>query len=267
MTRALPFYQVDAFTDAAFGGNPAAVVISQAPLRAGQMQAIAAENNLSETAFLVPRSDGDWDLRWFTPTLEVDLCGHATLGAARALQHRGDLQGRTCFHTASGVLAVAATGSRLEMDLPVVPVNERVEDPALIAALGQTAELWSVPRIHGCRYVLCRVANETAVRAATPDLPALRALETNVVLTAPGDGPHDVVSRFFAPGSGVEEDPVTGSAHCTLSPFWSGRLGRQTLHCVQASARGGELEATLDGDRVRLSGHAVVVIEGTLHAP
>ncbi|MEC8423987.1 MAG: PhzF family phenazine biosynthesis isomerase, partial [Myxococcota bacterium] len=141
MTRALPFYQVDAFTDAAFGGNPAAVVISQAPLRAGQMQAIAAENNLSETAFLVPRSDGDWDLRWFTPTLEVDLCGHATLGAARALQHRGDLQGRTCFHTASGVLAVAATGSRLEMDLPVVPVNERVEDPALIAALGQTAEL------------------------------------------------------------------------------------------------------------------------------
>jgi PhzF family phenazine biosynthesis protein len=260
----LPFLQVDAFSDRALGGNPAAVVISETPLAAEHMQAIAAENNLSETAFLVPRGPGAWDLRWFTPTLEVDLCGHATLGAAKALQHRGELGEGADFHTASGVLRVEAEGERLAMDFHAVPLERRIEDPAVLAALGQDAELWAVRRVHGRRYVLGLLPNADAVRAARPDIAALGAMQTNLLVTAPGDGDHDVVSRFFAPASGVDEDPVTGSAHCTLGPFWAERLGRTTLQCFQASARGGGMELRMSGDRVRLVGRAVVVIEGTL---
>jgi PhzF family phenazine biosynthesis protein len=264
VSRRLAFLQVDAFTDAAFAGNPAAVVLSDVALDAPLMQSIAAENNLSETAFLVPRGPGAWDLRWFTPTLEVDLCGHATLGAAKALQHRGELPDEAAFHTASGVLCVRTEGRRLEMDFPAVPLEGQVEDLAVLHALRERARLWLVRRVHGRRYVLALVKDAATVRGATPDIDALRTLGTNLLLTAPGDGGHDVVSRFFAPASGVDEDPVTGSAHCTLGPFWSERLGRRTLRCFQASARGGTVDVTARGDRVTLAGQAVVVIEGTL---
>ena len=264
MSRRLPFLQVDAFADAAFAGNPAAVVLSPTPLAAPLMQSIAAENNLSETAFLVPRGSGAWDLRWFTPTLEVDLCGHATLGAAKALQHRGELPQEAAFHTASGVLMVRSQGDRLAMDLPAVPLEGALDDARVLQALGGPAELWKVRQVHGRRYVLALVDDATMVRAATPDIAALRAMGTNLLLSAPGDGDHDVVSRFFAPASGVDEDPVTGSAHCTLGPVWSQRLGRSTLRCFQASARGGAMDVTTRGDRVTLTGQAVVVIEGAL---
>lgn len=264
MTRRLPFWQVDAFTDTAFAGNPAAVVLSPLPLDAPLMQAIAAENNLSETAFLVPCGSGTWDLRWFTPTLEVDLCGHATLGAARALQHAGELTDTAAFRTASGLLQVRAGAGQLTMDFPTVPLEGALDDAELLRALGMPAELWRVKPVHGCRYVLARVADAETVRRASPDIGALRALRTNLLVTAPGDGDHDVVSRFFAPGSGVDEDPVTGSTHCTLGPFWSRRLGRTTLRCHQASTRGGAMTVTTHDDRVSLTGHAVVVIEGTL---
>ena len=159
----LPLYQIDAFASRPFTGNPAAVVVSPEPLSASLMQAIASENNLSETAFLVPRADGDHDLRWFTPTLEVDLCGHATLGAAAALVHRGELDGVARFHTVSGLLTVREEASRLVMDFPVVRTTGRVMDAPTVAAVGVEAELWSVPQIHGRRYVLARVAD-----AATP---------------------------------------------------------------------------------------------------
>ncbi len=259
----LPLYQIDAFAERPFTGNPAAVVVSPEPLAPETMQAIAEENNLAETAFVVPRGDGDFDLRWFTPTLEVDLCGHATLAAAYALLLRGDAAGVVRFHSASGLLTVTEEAGRLVLDFPEVPVLGPFTDDGVGAALGVEAELWEVTQVHGARYVLARVASEAEVIACAPDIGALHALDTNVIVTAEGTA-FDVVSRFFAPGSGVDEDPVTGSAHCTLGPFWAERLGQTRLRCRQLSQRGGNVGVEVAGGRVRLSGCAVLYLEGRI---
>ncbi len=271
MTRRLPFLQVDAFTDRAFAGNPAGVVRTDAALSTELMQSIALENNLSETAFLVPLAPeaGRWSLRWFTPTTEVDLCGHATLGAAHALVHWGLDQPTMRFDTASGELRVHRLPERLEMDFPVVPVLGRIEDADVSEALGIEAPLYALREVHYARYLLAQVADEATVRRVEPDIARLGQLGVNVIVTARAadEGELDVVSRFFAPASGVPEDPVTGSAHCSLAPFWAERLGRSVLRCAQLSARGGRLEVELAGDRVKLRGQGVVTVEGVLLAP
>ena len=262
----VPFYQFDAFTDRPLAGNPAAVLLLPAWPADEVLRAIAAENNLSETAFLVALGSGAWHLRWFTPTVEVDLCGHATLAAAAALVHRGETREGLRFRTASGELGVEVEVEALTLDFPQVPVTGRLEDPELAEILGHPDELWSVREVHRGRYALAILRDEGAVRAFQVDLRALARLRTNVIVAAVG-GSADVVSRFFAPASGVDEDPVTGSAHCTLAPFFAERLGRNPLFCRQLSARGGSMIAEVRGGRVRLSGAAVLVIEGHMFVP
>lgn len=241
---------VDAFAERAFAGNPAAVAVVEAFPPVDYMQAVASELNLSETAFVSPRADGDRDLRWFTPLLEVDLCGHATLAAAHVLG--GDAR----FHTRSGLLACRASGAgRVEMDFPA--------DQALEAPLPRL----SIPGVAwyglGRFDALVVLEDASSVRALAPDLGELAALGTRcVIVTAPGDRPGiDVVSRVFAPNAGIAEDPVTGSAHCTLATYWGGRLGRQALVGEQASRRGGVVHMRRAGDRVVLGGQAVTVAE------
>lgn len=258
--------QVDAFAERPLAGNPAAVVLLDRWLTSDILQAVAAENNLSETAFVVPDERGGWGLRWFTPTVEVDLCGHATLAAAFALDWCDLDDGPIRFHTASGLLTVTLDGEDLAMDFPAVPVTGPVDDADLDRVLGAPLELWSVKEVHRGRYVLAVLGDEAAVLAAAPDIAALRRMRTNVIVTARGDD-VDVVSRFFAPASGVDEDPVTGSAHCTLAPFWSSRLGGETLHCRQLSARQGDVHTRLRGDRVELTGKAALYLEGTIVIP
>lgn len=265
----IPIQQIDAFSDRPFAGNPAAVCRLDEWLDDSVLGAIAAENNLSETAFVRPRGDGSWDLRWFTPTVEVDLCGHATLAAAEALRRWGAspsvAEAGAAFHTRSGVLRVGCAEGRWTMDFPVIPVAGPLDDPALVDALGvEPVALHRVRAVHGRRYVLAELADERAVRDAAPDLSRLGRMSTNVLLTALGETAEvDVVSRFFAPASGIAEDPVTGSAHCTLGPYWQPRLGAR-LRCRQRSARGGQVWVETTGDRVLLSGHATLVLEGEL---
>ncbi len=246
---ALELTVVDAFTDRPFAGNPAAVCLLEAFPDEGLMQAVAAELNLSETAFAVPRSSDRYDLRWFTPTLEVPLCGHATLAAAHVI-------GRSVtFHTRSGDLACSFTPEGLiEMDFPA--------DPPAPAELPEGAGLDPVVWFgRGRRYALAQLEHAAAVRALVPDLPAIAAkFADGLIVTAAGDQAGvDCVSRFFAPNLGVPEDPVTGSAHCTLAPFWAPRLGRQSLLGEQASPRGGTVRMRTAGDQVVLGGHAVSV--------
>lgn len=267
----IPLWQVDAFASRPFAGNPAAVCPLERWLPDGVMQSIAAENNLSETAFFVRRTDGDFDLRWFTPKTEVDLCGHATLASAWTLMHEIDpTRTRVVFHTKSGPLVVLREGDELAMDLPARP-GEQVEAPASLArALG------AIPAATLRARNLVAVFNHAEdVRGLVPDMAAIAALEGvfAVSATAPGTGVDrdvDFVSRFFAPAKGVAEDPVTGSAHATLVPYWAGRLGKPKLRARQVSARGGELGCSLDtrdgaGERVVLTGRAVVVLRGTMH--
>lgn len=255
----IPFYQVDAFTSRPFGGNPAAVCLLESWLPDEVLQAIAAENNLSETAFLVPEGEG-WHLRWMTPTVEVDLCGHATLAAGAVVL--GD-HPRAAFRTRSGTLVVERRDGMLWLDLPSLPPRAPVDDPAVVAALGAAPRaLVGLKEVHHGRYLLAEYASQAEIAALRPDIAALGRLRTNVVVTAPGDE-VDFVSRFFAPASGVDEDPVTGSTHASLTPMWAERLGRTRLSARQISRRGGELLCVLDGDRVRLGGRAVTVIEGT----
>jgi PhzF family phenazine biosynthesis protein len=262
----LDLYQVDAFTDRAFGGNPAAVCLLDAPADAGWMQHVGREMNLSETAFVHRREDGDLGLRWFTPAIEVELCGHATLAAAHVMWEAGWLQsGQTArFHTLSGVLTAQREGSGIELNFPAKPVEEVADPPReLLAALGVEARFVGRSAFD----YLVEVESEERVRAANPDHGRLRTLPVRgVIVTARGaaGGPYDFVSRFFAPGSGVDEDPVTGSAHCTLAPYWAARLGKRDFLAYQASARGGEVRVTLEGDRVRLGGRAVTVLKGQL---
>lgn len=256
----LPLYQVDAFAERRFEGNPAAVCPLEHWLDDALMQSIATENNLSETAFLVPQGNA-YALRWFTPAVEVDLCGHATLAAAHVLlQHLGrDPAQPLVFHTRSGPLTVTASGDRLLMDFPARPAQPCEAPGDLVAGLGRR------PRevLRGDDY-LAVFDDAGDVLALRPDLSALMRLDgRGVIATAPGDR-HDFVSRFFAPKAGVPEDPVTGSAHCTLTPYWAARLGRTRLRARQVSARGGDVDCEFCGDRVRIAGRAVTVIEGTL---
>lgn len=252
----LPFFQVDAFAEKPFTGNPAAVMPLTEWLPEERMQAIAAENNLAETAFTVP-SDGqaaDYDLRWFTPTVEVDLCGHATLAAAHILLHGGQIR----FATKSGILTVTREEDLLKLDMPAAPV-EAAQIPELTRALGVDGEVFLSGSGNGNALVL--LANEAAVLAVKPDFAALRKLPYLVSVTAPGDR-HAVASRVFAAYHGIDEDPVTGSAHTALVPFWAKRLGRPHFTALQASKRTGVLDCEHRGDRVVLGGHCVTVIEG-----
>jgi predicted PhzF superfamily epimerase YddE/YHI9 len=255
-----PLCVVDAFTDRVFGGNPAGVCRLGAFPPDAWMQSLAAELRLSETAFVVTRADGDHDLRWFTPVVEVALCGHATLASALVLG------GTATFHTHSGVLRCAPAGDGwIEMDFPALSSTPAAHDVALNRALG-TADIYTVAT---SRFdVLVEVGSAAVVRGLQPDTRALAAFGgRGYIVTAPGDEPGvDFVSRFFAPVAGVDEDPVTGSAHCVLAPFWAERLGRRELVARQLSARGGTVRMRLDGDRVRLAGQAVKVWEGTLLA-
>jgi PhzF family phenazine biosynthesis protein len=258
----LPIYQVDAFTDVLFGGNPAAVCPLDAWLPDAKMQAIAAENNLAETAFFVPEGDG-YALRWFTPTVEVDLCGHATLASGyvvfRFLDPKRD---RANFRTMkAGTLTVSRRdGDLLEMDFPSRPAKP-VDPPAgLLAALGGSPK--AVLRARDC---LVAYSSAAEVAALKPDMAALRKVDCwAAIATAPGDSGVDFVSRFFAPAQGVDEDPVTGSSHCTLTPYWAERLGKTELEARQISPRGGALRCTLNGDRVGLAGRAVLYLEGRI---
>jgi PhzF family phenazine biosynthesis protein len=255
----LPLYQVDAFTGKLFAGNPAAVCPLERWLEDGQMQAIALENNLSETAFFVRNGDV-YDLRWFTPACEIDLCGHATLASAFVILECLDRQAEAVrFHTKSGELRVGRNGDLLTMDFPARPPQPCGPLPALAEALGKA------PRELGeARDYLAVYDSEDDIRSLVPDMRALAAVgHFAVIVTARGEE-VDFVSRFFAPASGVDEDPVTGSAHCTLTPYWASRLGKTSFHALQVSARGGELWCELIGDRVRMSGRAVRYLEGRI---
>jgi PhzF family phenazine biosynthesis protein len=254
----LPFFQVDAFAEAPFTGNPAAVMPLDTWLPDATMQAIAAENNLAETAFLVPseRDDADYDLRWFTPTVEVDLCGHATLASAHVLP----FDGRVRFATKSGILTVEKRDGLLWLDLPAGTVAPGTE-PGLLEALGLDDDTPCYLGRGGNGAAIALLDDEAAVRAVDPDFRALKAYDRLVMVTAPGTA-TDVVSRVFAAYHGIDEDPVTGSAHGSLVPFWANRLGRTRFTALQASRRGGRLECELKGDRVVLGGNCVTVIEG-----
>jgi predicted PhzF superfamily epimerase YddE/YHI9 len=255
--------QVDAFAERAFVGNPAAVCVLDGEASDGLMQQIAMEMNLSETAFLRHRDDGTWDLRWFTPTVEVDLCGHATLASAHVLWHEHGLgDPELAFATRSGILRARQLGVAIELNFPAV--RGRLEEPpaGLLRALGASA----LTVIRNRMDWLVELESADAVRQLNPDMHQLSALPARgVIVTAASDDPqYDFISRFFGPGSGVPEDPVTGSAHCALAPFWADRLGRTSLRAYQASPRGGAMNVVLDGDRVRLLGKAVTVLRGEL---
>jgi len=255
----IPLYQIDAFSDRRFAGNPAAVCLLPEPLPDELLQAVAAENNLSETAFLLPRGQ-DYELRWFTPSVEVDLCGHATLAAAWAVfRYWQPALDEVRFHTRSGLLTVRRRGEWLEMDFPARPAAPAQPPPGLIEALGlPPAEVWKA------RDYMAVYPSEDQVRELRPDPGALARVEMfAVIVTAPGRQ-ADFVSRFFAPAAGVPEDPVTGSAHCTLAPYWAARLGKRTLHARQLSRRGGELVCEVRGERVLLRGQAALYLEGAI---
>ena len=264
MTMRLPFAQIDAFASRPFTGNQAGVMPLGAWLDDAVLQAIAAENNLAETAFLVPDASGeaDWELRWFTPAVEVALCGHATLASGHYLLERDANLERVTFRTRrAGVLEVARAGKGrgYRMALPAYPADPRPL-PAILAALGVEAAVET--RWHPGHYGLVVLENADAVRALGPDFRALAAEgDVLTIVTAPGTD-TDVLSRVFAPGAGIDEDPVTGSAHSVLTPYWAGRLGRPAFTAYQASPRGGYVGCELAGGRAILTGDAVTVIMG-----
>jgi predicted PhzF superfamily epimerase YddE/YHI9 len=252
-------YQVDAFAARPFEGNPAAVCLLEAWLDDALLQSIAEENNLSETAFLVATDPG-FELRWFTPVAEVDLCGHATLASAHVLfEHAGFSGEQVHFATRSGPLTVQRSGPLLEMDFPAKPPSPCAAPPGFARALGREPL-----EVLVADDFVAVFENEAAVLELTPDMGLLAALgRRGICVTAPGES-HDFVSRFFAPRLGIPEDPVTGSAHCELAPYWSARLGRQRLQARQVSRRGGLVGCELRGDRVILSGKAVTIMEAVI---
>jgi PhzF family phenazine biosynthesis protein len=260
---AIPYYHVDSFTSELFGGNPAGVCILSAPLAESVMQNIAAENRHSETAFVVPRADGDFDLRWFTPTVEDDLCGHATLASAYVLALRKHNVWPVRFHTRGGVLAVAQNKDKnsFAMDFPAMPPQPCDTPAGLLAALGLKSA-----QVMKSRDYLVVVDRAEQVRALSPDIASLARLDAGngTIVTAPGEGNVDYVCRMFLPSSGIDEDPATGSIHCTLAPYWAGRLGKSTFHAQQLSARGGSLQCAISGDRVKIIGRARLYLHGTL---
>jgi PhzF family phenazine biosynthesis protein len=259
MQMTIPYYEAAAFTSKPFGGNPAGVCLLPAWLPDTTLQNIAAENNLSETAFLVRRGD-DYDLRWFTPETEVDLCGHATLASAFVVFTEAGFRGGTVrFHSQSGLLSVTRAGEVLELDFPSRPPQPCNAPEALIRGLGKQPS-----EVLKSRDYLAVFASETEVRALRPDFAALQSVDAlGIIATAPGSD-CDFVSRFFAPGAGIAEDPVTGSSHCTLIPFWAQRLGKVELFARQVSKRGGELFCRLSGDRVRIGGQAALYLRGQI---
>lgn len=256
-------YQVDAFTTVAFAGNPAAVCLLEAERSETWMLAVAAEMNLSETAFLRPLQDG-YSLRWFTPTTEVKFCGHATLASAHILWDEGIVDPETParFHTKSGVLTTVLQQDGIVMDFPAAEVRPGRVSPLLLEALGVTAmEVWQ----SGDKQLIV-VDGEEQVRQLSPDFGSLRALEERgvMVTSESSSTDFDFVSRYFAPWIGIDEDPVTGSAHCILGPFWANRLGKSNLRAFQASPRGGAMNVRPAGERVYLQGKAVTVLAGEL---
>ncbi len=255
----IPIFQVDAFSRIAFSGNPAAVCPLETWLPDAVMQKIAAENNLAETAFFVG-SNGRYQLRWFTPVCEVDLCGHATLASASVLFDSLKIGGDTVrFDTKSGELIVRRDGDRLAMDFPARTPRPIEPDPLLLPALGGKPV-----EVLAARDYLVRYQSEAEVRALAPDMEVLKKIDRFAfIVTAPGTD-CDFVSRFFAPGKGIPEDPVTGSAHCTLIPYWAGKLGKTSLHARQVSPRGGELFCRMAGDRVEIGGYATLFLEGQI---
>jgi predicted PhzF superfamily epimerase YddE/YHI9 len=255
----VPIYQVDAFASRRFAGNPAAVMLLERFADDISLQAIAAENNLAETAFLVPDGE-DYRLRWFTPTVEVPLCGHATLASAAVVMERLELhRERVVFHSASGPLSVDRTATGYVMNFPA-RVSEPVTPPPLLAeALGQVPVEVVADRFN----YLALLETADQVRRLTPDVATIARLDRDgLIVTAPGDGGYDFVSRYFAPAKGIPEDPVTGGAHCALAPYWSKRLKKNAFRAFQASQRGGEIGCRLIGDRVELEGSCVFYLEG-----
>lgn len=258
----IPYYHVDSFTDNVFTGNPAGVCILSAFPADETMQKIAAENRHSDTAFVVPRADGDFDLRWFTPKVEIDLCGHATLASAYVLALQGHGNWPVSFHSCSGLLTVGRDRGDFVMDFPAWPADPCDPPAELMPALGlEEGEVMKA------RDYLIIVERAEQVRALSPDFRALIHLGGRLggtIVTAPGDGDIDYVVRFFNPSVGVDEDPVTGSITSTLAPYWTERLGKRTLRARQLSARGGELRCEVVGDRVKIAGTARLYLQGIL---
>ena len=254
-----PIFQIDAFTNRRFAGNPAAVMPMASFPADAVLQAIAAENNLAETAFLVPEG-GDYRLRWFTPMVEVPLCGHATLASAAVVMER--LQpgrSKVVFHSASGPLTVKRADAGYVMDFPARPSDPVSAPPGLANALGVVP----VEVMANAFNYMALLQSAQVVRALAPDMAALARMDRpGVIVTAQGDGNYDFVSRYFAPAKGIPEDPVTGAAHCMLAPYWAKRLGKTAFHAFQASRRGGEIICRLAGDRVELEGTCVFYLEG-----
>jgi PhzF family phenazine biosynthesis protein len=254
-----PFFQVDAFTTRRFGGNPAAVMLLAQFPADELMQAVAAENNLAETAFLV-RDGADYRLRWFTPKVEVPLCGHATLASAAVVMERLEpARRRVVFKSASGPLTVSRTEQGYLMDFPARPSAQIAPPTELTKALGvEPLEVF----VNEFNY-LALLNGERVLGTLAPDMTALAGVDRpGVIVTAPGSGEYDFVSRYFAPAKGIPEDPVTGAAHCMLAPFWAGRLGKSEFRAFQASARGGEIVCRVVGERVELEGSCVFYLEG-----
>ena len=256
----LNIFQVDAFTSVPFAGNPAAIVPLDEWLPAELMLNIAAENNLAETAFFVAKADGNYDLRWFTPTVEMDLCGHATLASGFVIfEILGTTESVLRFQTKSGELTVEKEAGRYVLDFPSRPAVPCDAPDGLVEAIGATPKEVSKSRDYMLVY-----DSEDAIKAIQPDFSALAKLDAHaVIVTAKGDS-ADFVSRFFAPGVGVPEDPATGSAHCTLIPYWAERLGKNEMFARQVSSRGGELHCALVGDRVKIGGEAVLYLKGDI---
>jgi PhzF family phenazine biosynthesis protein len=260
-----PLWTVDAFTDRVFAGNPAAVCLLEKAREVAWMQHVAAEMNLSETAFVVPRAGGEdgFDLRWFTPTVEVELCGHATLASAHVLWESARLASDVVarFHTKSGWLEARKRGDEIELDFPAKVVEPANPPKGLIEALGAS------PVFVGSNKVdfLVEVESDEHLRSIAPDFELLKQVEARgIIVTSTSSGRFDFVSRFFAPRAGIREDPVTGSAHCALGPYWSKKLGKPELTGYQASRRGGVVRTTVANERVLLGGRALTVMRGEL---
>ena len=261
MNKSYGIFQVDAFTSDMFRGNPAAVVILDEWLAEGIMQLIAAENNLAETAFLVPHNSG-YQIRWFTPLVEVDLCGHATLASAHVLfNHLGYSKNEIEFYTNErGDLSVSKNGDQLSLDFPSDKLTETILNENIKRAIGKETIL----TYRGLNDYLLIYENQKEIENISPDFDVLKKTDARgIIVSAPGDE-VDFVSRFFAPAVGINEDPLTGSAHTTLTPYWSKRLKKNTLLAKQISERGGELECEMKGDRVRISGHAITYLTGEI---
>ena len=262
MPSEIPIYQIDAFASRVFAGNPAAVCPLEAWLPDGVLQAVAAENNLAETAYLVARDDGDYDLRWFTPAVEVDLCGHATLASAYVIDRELEPgRGQVRFHTRSGPLEVTREGDVYALDFPSHSPTPVAPDRARAVA----EALGSQPlEVHQAKMFLALLASQDEVLAAAPDLQRVKDLPGDgLIVTAPGEA-CDFVSRYFAPHAGIPEDPVTGSAHCRLTPFWARRIDQARLTARQVSKRGGELEVEDCGERVTIAGRCAYYMSGRI---